>query len=643
LDFSDLGNKKERSAYRSVSLIHDHMKSLMPDFSDLDWSLPTNIDVAGECNAFYDGQSVNFYDLGGGCNPTSLIADVVWHEYGHGINDYFYSSLGANFNNGAMGEGYADLWAMSLGDIAEIGKGFYTDNENGIRVYDEDPKVYPEDLVGEVHADGEIICGAWYDTHLLMGGDWNTTMALFVDAYAGLQATTPNGSEGQAFTDVLLDVLQADDDDGDLSNGTPNDLAIVEGFDIHGISVFSYAEIDHSPEEFASAGTAIEIEAESFIVFPYNLYFDAVNLWYRTEVGGDWMQVAMDNPNGNSVFTAEIPAQEAGSVIAYYMGITDDFGGLSAVTPFAAANASYPNLPHYVLVGVEPVMINDSDEYSDFGSWTTGLPGQDNATTGIWEEAIPVGSYAEAGDPSTIVAPTQDHTLGFAGYAFVTGLNPGVNAGIGANDVDAGKTTLLSPVIDLTPFANPVMAYWRWYVNAPPTGANPASDWWQVELSNDGGQTWQFLENTLQQDVSWRRNAFRVADIIEPTSEFQMRFIASDSTTLGEYLDGGSLIEAAVDDIILYDLASGQNVLAAAENSVFIFPNPTRDFLEMQGWMPGSTVRLIETASGRLVRSWRMEDLDMRVDLRGLAAGHYQFVGTDCNGQKAHWSVELVE
>jgi len=615
----------------------------MPDFSDLDWSLPTNIDVAGECNAFYDGQSVNFYDLGGGCNPTSLIADVVWHEYGHGINDYFYSSLGANFNNGAMGEGYADLWAMSLGDIAEIGKGFYTDNENGIRVYDEDPKVYPEDLVGEVHADGEIICGAWYDTHLLMGGDWNTTMALFVDAYAGLQATTPNGSEGQAFTDVLLDVLQADDDDGDLSNGTPNDLAIVEGFDIHGISVFSYAEIDHSPEEFASAGTAIEIEAESFIVFPYSLYFDAVNLWYRTEVGGDWMQVAMDNPNGNSVFTAEIPAQEAGSVIAYYMGITDDFGGLSAVTPFAAANASYPNLPHYVLVGVEPVMINDSDEYSDFGSWTTGLPGQDNATTGIWEEAIPVGSYAEAGDPSTIVAPTQDHTLGFAGYAFVTGLNPGVNAGIGANDVDAGKTTLLSPVIDLTPFANPVMAYWRWYVNAPPTGANPASDWWQVELSNDGGQTWQFLENTLQQDVSWRRNAFRVADIIEPTSEFQMRFIASDSTTLGEYLDGGSLIEAAVDDIILYDLASGQNVLAAAENSVFIFPNPTRDFLEMQGWMPGSTVRLIETASGRLVRSWRMEDLDMRVDLRGLAAGHYQFVGTDCNGQKAHWSVELVE
>lgn len=643
MDLSDLGNLKERSAYRSVSLIHDHMKSYMPDFTDLDWSIPTNIDVAGECNAFYDGQSVNFYDAGGGCNATSLIADVVWHEYGHGINDYFYSSLGYNFSNGAMNEGYADLWAMSLGNIAEIGKGFYTDNEDGIRAYDQEPKVYPQDLVGEVHADGEIICGAWYDTHLLMGGDWMQTMSLFIDAYPGLQATAPNGSEGQAFTDVLIDVLQADDDDGDLSNGTPNDLAIVEGFDIHGISVFSYAEIDHNPEEFSPAESDIVIEAETFIIFPYNLYFEAVNLWYQTEAGGDWTQVVMDNPDGNALFTAQIPAQPAGSVLAYYMGITDDFGGLSAVNPVAAANESYPNLPHYLLVGVEPVLINDSDEYSDFGNWTTGLPGQDNATTGIWEEAIPVGSYAEANDPSSVVAPTQDHTVGFAGYAFVTGLNPGVNDGIGVNDVDAGKTTLLSPMIDLTAYENPVMTYWRWYVNAPATGANPASDWWQVELSNDGGQTWQYLENTLQQDVSWRRKAFRVADVIEPTDAFQMRFIASDSTTLGEYLDGGSLIEAAVDDIILYDLPSGQSVGSLSVSSIQGYPNPARDAIEMKGWMAGATLRVFHATTGQLVHELRARQGVTRMNVSGWSAGMYQVVGADSEGKSAQWMLEVVD
>ena len=187
-DLSDLGNLKERSAYRSTILIHDHMKGLMPNFTDLDWSLPTNIDVEGECNAFYDGQSINFYDQGGGCNATSLIADVVWHEYGHGINGYFYNSLNANFNNGAMNEGYADIWAMSLGDIAERASHRQRGRDH---VYDEDPKVYPEDLQAGVDSESFVVRGTIHTCH----GDWDATMALFIDAYPGLQATAPNGSE----------------------------------------------------------------------------------------------------------------------------------------------------------------------------------------------------------------------------------------------------------------------------------------------------------------------------------------------------------------------------------------------------------------------------------------------------------------
>jgi hypothetical protein len=140
------------------------------------------------------------------------------------------------------------------------------------------------------------------------------------------------------------------------------------------------------------------------------------------------------------------------------------------------------------------------------------------------------------------------------------------------------------------------MAYWRWYTNAPPTGANPASDWWQVSLSNDGGETWQYLENTLQQDISWRRKAFRIADVIEPTAEFRMRFVASDSTTIGEYLDGGSLVEAALDDIVLYDLAQPESVVETDGAALTAFPNPLRtgDRLTSRGWMPRSVWRVID-------------------------------------------------
>jgi len=224
-------NVKELSAYRSVQRIHDWHKQWMIDFDGMDFQLTTNIDVAGgTCNAFYDGASINFYDIGGGCNATSLVADVCYHEYGHGINDNYYQSLGSFFVNGAIGEGYADFWAISATNNPILGAGFNTDNLDPIRRYDVDPKVYPTDIVGEVHADGEIIMGAWWDTHLLMGADWNVTMPLFVETYAGLQAEAFNGNEGEAYTDVLIDLLQADDDDGDLSNGTPHGDAIIDGF-----------------------------------------------------------------------------------------------------------------------------------------------------------------------------------------------------------------------------------------------------------------------------------------------------------------------------------------------------------------------------------------------------------------------------
>lgn len=628
------GNTKEASAYRSTSLIHDHMKDWLPSFTGLDFSLTTNIDVAGECNAFYDGVSINFYDTGGGCNPTSLIADVVYHEYGHGINMYYYNSLGANFNNGAMNEGYADFWAMSLGDIAEIGKGFYTDNNEGIRRYDIDPKVYPDDIVGEVHADGEIIAGAWYDTHLLMGGDWDATLELFVDAYPGLQATAVNGDEGQAYTDVLLDALQADDDDADLMNGTPNAAEIIEGFDIHGITLFSYAELDHLAEEFIDAETNIEIEAEVEIVFPYNVYFEGVYLSYRFGPNENWSQILMEQ-DGDS-FTALLEGKPAGTVVEYYMHVQDVFGGISGVTPIASNYNNNANLPFYLAVGVYPYLINDSDDYADFGDWELGMPG-DNATTGEWEETIPVGSYSEPGNPQSAVAAPADHSVGFAGYCFLTGVSPGVDGGIGENDVDGGHTTLQSPVIDLTEYENPVMEYWRWYVNAPPTGANPGADWWQVEISSDGGDSWQYLENTSQQDVSWRRKVFNISDHVDLTSEFVMRFIASDSTTVGEYLDGGSLVEGALDDIILYDAVAPDNSTSDLDPdlNIVLMPNPASDLVIIEKMLGLTPVRIYDANGALVFEGVSSENGVLTVDVSNYATGVYSVETRNSKARKS--------
>ena len=96
------------------------------------------------------------------------------------------------------------------------------------------------------------------------------------------------------------------------------------------------------------------------------------------------------------------------------------------------------------------------------------------------------------------------------------------------------------------------------YVNAPASGANPGADWWQVHVSSDGGDTWVEVEETLTQDISWRRHAFSIEEHVPLTDEFQIRFVASDSIRPGQELDGGSLIEAAIDDLIIHDLATSQ-------------------------------------------------------------------------------------
>ena len=75
-------------------------------------------------------------------------------------------------------------------------------------------------------------------------------------------------------------------------------------------------------------------------------------------------------------------------------------------------------------------------------------------------------------------------------------------------------------------------------------------------MITDDGVNWQYVENNMSSDISWRKFAFRVADYVSLTNDVQIKFIASDSLRMGQYLDGGSLVEAAVDDLMLYEAKS---------------------------------------------------------------------------------------
>lgn len=164
-------------------------------------------------------------------------------------------------------------------------------------------------------------------------------------------------------------------------------------------------------------------------------------------------------------------------------------------------------------------------------NWSVNAAG-DDASTGIWTRVNPVGTAAQ---------PEDDHTPSPGTTCFVTGQgSPG--GSLGDNDVDDGKTTLTSTVFDLSS-GDATVRYWRWYSNA--TGSSPANDVFVVDVSNNGGSSWTNVEvigpTGAETLGGWYQHSFKVSDLLTPTSQMRMRFVASDE-------GDGSIVEAAIDD-----------------------------------------------------------------------------------------------
>ena len=93
-------------------------------------------------------------------------AEVIWHEYGHSILDNQVPGYGTSVEADSIGEGFGDYLAGSLGAklsggfqdvcIAEWDATSYTSTMPPCLRRLDGTKHYPEDIVGEVHDDGEI-------------------------------------------------------------------------------------------------------------------------------------------------------------------------------------------------------------------------------------------------------------------------------------------------------------------------------------------------------------------------------------------------------------------------------------------------------------------------------------------------------
>lgn len=132
-------------------------------------------------NSFYS-PSADTITFGRGGVDDAEDLEVVWHELGHAVQDAQVPGFGRGTEAGSIGEGYGDYLALTMSSlrapdtarvplacIADWDATSYTSTApHCLRRADTD-KHYPEDKIGEVHADGEIWSAALYDVWQAIG------------------------------------------------------------------------------------------------------------------------------------------------------------------------------------------------------------------------------------------------------------------------------------------------------------------------------------------------------------------------------------------------------------------------------------------------------------------------------------------
>jgi hypothetical protein len=189
-------------------------------------AIPTFVNIPDFCNAFYsfDG-SINFFQSGGGCN-NSATDSIVTHEYGHFVDDML-----GGITNGGLSEGWGDLLSCLRLGIPELGFDLFPGE--ALRNCEND-YVFPPDGEDPVHTLGQ----AW------MGFGWLVRQGLIAklgetegEALARALIIPSLNSNAADILAAVREVFLRDDDDGDLTNETPNWDVLYPAALHHGLTI----------------------------------------------------------------------------------------------------------------------------------------------------------------------------------------------------------------------------------------------------------------------------------------------------------------------------------------------------------------------------------------------------------------------
>ncbi|HYE61800.1 MAG TPA: M36 family metallopeptidase [Phycisphaerales bacterium] len=508
-----------------------------------------------------------------------LDGDIVFHELTHGTSIRLHGGL-TGTQPQSMGEGWGDFLGLSLNshptdDVdAVYAMGAYatrqffsasyeTNYYYGIRRYpystsfQKNPLTYihinsvatlPSDVPrntgipntpNQVHNAGEVWCNALVEGRAAMirhhGFAGNQRMLLNVVDGMKNGAANPNFLQAR---DAVIQSNMVNHGGADrsrlwqafarrgmgVSAQSPNGASttgIVQAFDTPQFVTFSFPAGDPPTQLQPGIPTTVRID-----MAPTDLELTPNTQVMRISVNAaPYQALPMTLVSGNT-FEGVIPGQPCGANVAFYFE-----------TGTSAGDRTYPtNAPatrfNAAVFSQENTLLSEGFEAGTAG-WTSTMvrtPGTTQPLTGQWERTTaPI---------ATAAAPGAAH----AGTALWVTQNGLAGGAVGAADVDAGTTTLTSPVMDFSTAADAIVSYWRWFSN----NQGVVDDAMTVEVSNNGGTNWVVAETLSgNRAAGWNQASWTLGSVgLAPTSQVRLRFIVPDTGS-------ASVVEAALDDILI--------------------------------------------------------------------------------------------
>jgi choice-of-anchor B domain-containing protein len=201
-----------------------------------------------------------------------------------------------------------------------------------------------------------------------------------------------------------------------------------------------------------------------------------------------------------------------------------------------------------------------SDDFSLDLGWF--VESESSLTAGEWERGIPNGTDYQG----QALNPSMDADGDCGSEAYITGNT--ANASFYEADVDGGRTSIASPLMDFSSLQTVVLSFSTWFQNSGGQG-NP-NDSLLIKLTN-GSETILLDYRTAQTaSANWENNSLTVSiDDFDFTQNMQLIVETMD------YDDSGHLVEAGFDKFLV--TGTELSVSDVIKSSLSIYPNPSID------------------------------------------------------------------